>query len=205
MGTRREFDQFVKRKSHSGKRPLPIAPPFDVIALLSDARKTRRRRQLASFIPYIGVAFVAFPILLLSMILYDRYPAQQALRLAGGPNDSLAAQFSTCHFGGGENCVVDGDTFWFKGEKVRIADIDTPETHPSRCADEAEKGDAATQRLKALLNAGPFSLVPIERNLDRYGRKLRIVQRDGQSLGRTLVSEGLARSYSGGYRASWCV
>jgi micrococcal nuclease len=205
MGTRREFDQFVKSKAPRGKRPLPVAPPFDVITLLNDARKMRRRKHFASALPYVGVTLVAFPILLFSMILYDRNPAQQALRLAGGPNDILAAQFSSCHFGGGTNCVVDGDTFWFKGEKVRIADIDTPETHPSRCADEAAKGNAATRRLKALLNAGPFSLVPIDRNLDRYGRKLRIVQRDGQSLGATLVSEGLARNYSGGYRATWCV
>mgnify|MGYP000049760326 CR=1 FL=1 len=39
---------------------------------------------------------------------------------------------------------------------------------------------------------------------DRYGRKLRIVMRNGQSLGGVLVSEGLARNYEGGRRDGWC-
>lgn len=115
-----------------------------------------------------------------------------------------AVYFGKCHSGGGLNCVVDGDTFWIEGEKIRIADIDTPETHPSRCAEEARLGNAATDRLQALLNAGAFELEPIRRDTDRYGRKLRIVRRNGQSLGGILVSEGLARSYAGGHRDSWC-
>ena len=27
-----------------------------------------------------------------------------------------SAHFGFCHTGGGRNCVVDGDTFWFEGE-----------------------------------------------------------------------------------------
>lgn len=100
--------------------------------------------------------------------------------------------------------MVDGDTFWIDGEKIRIADIDTPETHPARCAEEARLGNAATDRLQTLLNAGAFDLQPIRRDTDRYGRKLRIVMRDGQSLGGVLVSEGLARNYAGGRRDGWC-
>ena len=37
----------------------------------------------------------------------------------------------------------------------------------------------------------------------RYGRKLRVVLVNGQSIGDTLVSEGLARWYAGG-RRPWC-
>lgn len=123
--------------------------------------------------------------------------------ITSGAGDALRASFGLCHTGGGTNCVVDGDTFWFRGEKIRIADIDTPETHPPRCADEAAKGRAATLRLHALLNAGAFSLEPIDRDGDVYGRKLRVVTRGGQSLGGVLVSEGLARWYAGG-RQPWC-
>ena len=115
-----------------------------------------------------------------------------------------ARTFGKCHSGGGLNCVVDGDTFWIDGEKIRIADIDTPETHPARCAEEARLGNAATDRLQVLLNAGAFDLQPIRRDTDRYGRKLRIVMRNGQSLGGVLVSEGLARNYVGGRRDGWC-
>ncbi|MDE0879657.1 MAG: thermonuclease family protein, partial [Sphingomonas bacterium] len=85
--------------------------------------------------------------------------------------------FGQCHSGGGVNCVVDGDPFWIDGEKIRIADIDAPETHPPRCAEEARLGNAAKDRLQALLNAGPVTLVTIDRDTDRYGRKLRVVER----------------------------
>ncbi len=114
------------------------------------------------------------------------------------------ARFTLCTQGGGENCVVDGDTIWLKGEKIRIADIDTPETHPARCAQEALLGEKATLRLRDLLNQGHFSVQPIKRDRDRYGRKLRILERNGQSLGLILVQEGLARPYQGGRRAPWC-
>lgn len=112
--------------------------------------------------------------------------------------------FGACHRGGGVNCVVDGDTFWMDGTKIRIADIDTPETHPARCAAEARLGTAATTRLQALLNQGRFELRSINRDTDRYGRKLRIVERNGQSLGGVLVSEGFARPYAGKRREGWC-
>jgi micrococcal nuclease len=118
-------------------------------------------------------------------------------------SDTQSASFGFCDTGGGSNCVVDGDTLYYQGTKIRIADIDTPETHPSRCAEEARLGDAATQRLHTLVNAGPFSLQSIDRDEDIYGRKLRLVTRGGRSLGQDLVDKGLARWYGGG-RKSWC-
>jgi hypothetical protein len=69
---------------------------------------------------------------------------------AGGqrrsPSFAPPRWFGSCPTGGGVDCVVDGDTFWIGGEKVRIADTDAPETHPPRCDDEARLGNAATQR-----------------------------------------------------------
>ncbi len=53
------------------------------------------------------------------------------------PPDTSAAAVSFCGDSTQMNCVVDGDMFWFKGEKIRIADIDTPELSPPRC--EAER------------------------------------------------------------------
>jgi endonuclease YncB( thermonuclease family) len=111
--------------------------------------------------------------------------------------------FSYCHTGGGYNCVVDGDTIWLEGTKIRIADIDAPETHDYRCSSEKELGDQATVRLHELLESGPISLRSIDRDEDVYGRKLRIVLVNGQSVGDTLVSEGLARWYGHG-RRPWC-
>jgi endonuclease YncB( thermonuclease family) len=117
--------------------------------------------------------------------------------------DQHAARFGFCHSGGGRNCVVDGDTFRFAGETYRIADIDTPETHPARCAGEAMLGEAATERLRDLLSDGAFSLDEADRDTDIHGRKLRIVTRGGQSVGEQLVAEGLARRWEG-RRRPWC-
>jgi micrococcal nuclease len=100
--------------------------------------------------------------------------------------------------------VIDGDTFDYQSMRVRIADIDAPEVH-GRCAYETELAARATQRMRALLAAGPFELHPLsDRDEDRYGRKLRIVTRGGRSLGDLLVAEGLARTWSG-RREPWCV
>jgi micrococcal nuclease len=130
-------------------------------------------------------------------------PAARSAAYGGLPVDRLSASFGLCRSGGGTNCVVDGDTFWFQGAKVRVADIDTPETHPPRCAGEAALGAQATYRLRVLLNAGPFSLESIDRDTDRYGRALRIVTRGGTSIGDHLVAKGLARTWDG-RRHPWC-
>ncbi|MBY3003617.1 thermonuclease family protein [Rhizobium leguminosarum] len=117
--------------------------------------------------------------------------------------DSLSAAFSICDGSHRANCVVDGDTFWFEGQKIRIADIDTPELSPPRCEAERIKGEAAKSRLLTLLNAGKFSLAAGFRDEDKYGRKLRTVFRAGNSLGDALIKEGFARSWDGA-RHGWC-
>ena len=115
----------------------------------------------------------------------------------------MRASFSFCHTGGGYNCVVDGDTIWLEGQNIRVADIDAPETHEPQCPAEKQLGDRATLRLQELVNSGAVTLQRIDRDEDNYGRKLRIVLVDGQSVGDTLVKEGLARWYAGG-RRPWC-
>ena len=112
-------------------------------------------------------------------------------------------QFSLCGSGRRSTCVVDGDTFWLSGTKIRIADINTPETSSPQCAAEARRGKAATLRLRSLLSAGPFELRRGTRDEDRYGRKLRTVHRDGRSLGAMLVAEGLAHKWNGRME-NWC-
>lgn len=116
---------------------------------------------------------------------------------------SAAALFALCPQGPRTTCVVDGDTFWLAGEKVRIADINAPETHGAHCASELQRGYKATARLIALLNAGPFDLISDARPFDRYGRRLATVTRKGKSLGLKLVEEGLAETWKG-RRSDWC-
>ena len=133
-------------------------------------------------------------------------PVEVAALIGSGAaptGDREIASFGFCHEGGGTSCVVDGDTIYYHGTKIRIADIDAPETHEPRCGEEAVLGAKATQRLHALVNSGTFTLQQIDRDEDSYGRKLRILTRGGESLGETLVDEGLARWYESG-RQPWC-
>lgn len=119
--------------------------------------------------------------------------------------DGERAEFPVCRSGKRVTCVVDGDTIWYRGAKIRLADIDTPEVTQPACAREAALGRQATERLRALLNAGAFTLDPPPggRTRDRFGRELRVVKRGGQSLGEVLVREGLATRW-GGPRRTWC-
>lgn len=87
-----------------------------------------------------------------------------AVPSAGRAAHGAPARFTLCPYDGGTNCVVRGDTAWIYGTKVRVADIDAPETHPPRCALEARLSDAATRRLAELMNAGPLQMAPVDRD-----------------------------------------
>jgi len=96
-------------------------------------------------------------------------------------------------------CVVDGDTFWLHGEKIRIANIDAPEIR-GRCEFERATARRATLRLARLLAGVGLSLA--RQGRDRHGRTLATVS--GRSdIGKQLVREGLARPWSGRMEI-WC-
>ena len=85
--------------------------------------------------------------------------------------------------------IVDGDTVAVGAERVRLLDIDAPETWHPRCERELVIGLEAKQRLRALL-AGP---VEIERHgRDRYGRTLARLRTPGGDAGAALLADGLA-------------
>ena len=64
--------------------------------------------------------------------------------VASASPSSASETFSMCYGGHRITCVVDGDTFWFRAEKIRIADIDTPELSPPRCERERKRGCGET-------------------------------------------------------------
>lgn len=125
-----------------------------------------------------------------------------ALPMAG-PADRESARFGVCRGRHGTNCVIDGDTLFYHGRQIRIADIDAPEIGHPQCDAELARAGRAKNRLQVLLNAGRFTLQAYERPRDRYGRELLIVTRGGQSLGGVLVSEGLAHPWVG-HKLPWC-
>lgn len=142
-----------------------------------------------------------------AVFLWSAGPQSQAASVAAASRFAAlperSSQFPICDDGPRITCVVDGDTIWLDGAKIRIADINTPEVSDPQCPAEARLGRRATLRLQALLNDGPFALASIDRDEDTYGRKLRIITRDGASLGQQLVAEGLAEPWRG-RRSSWC-
>lgn len=105
-----------------------------------------------------------------------------------------------CGSGIRRNCVVDGDTFWLDGEKIRIEGIDVPEVK-GKCRHERDLAAKATKRLSTLLSQRSLD---IDRNgSDRFGRTLVQVGTGRGEVGGALIREGLAREHAGG-RRSWC-
>lgn len=121
--------------------------------------------------------------------------------VSGSQSDTIS--FSSCGLIR-RNCVVDGDTFWLHGEKVRIANIDTPETpgsarcknlrigkNPSWC--DFELGSKARVALATTLSGGPVVLSP--QGKDKYGRTLATVSVGGRDVGDALIEQGVARRW----------
>jgi endonuclease YncB( thermonuclease family) len=181
-------------------------PPFKAVPRRAVRNRPPARRKRLGLTPIM----VMLPLAVFTVVFVRGVPSADSMTLPTrhrAAPDREAAVFTLCDGPVRVNCVVDGDTFWYGGEKVRIADINAPETHDAQCASELDLGNRATDRLLTLLNQGAFTLAPnadgTGRDRDKYGRSLRVVTRDGASLGETLVDEGLAEEWKG-YRGSWC-
>lgn len=109
--------------------------------------------------------------------------------------------------------IIDGDTVDIDGERIRILNIDAPETRRSRCENELVLGLRAKERLAGLLRAGPVTIDRCEssgRCTDRYGRTLARLRTGAGDVGAVLVREGLAAPWRPGREAAeqrvaaWC-
>jgi endonuclease YncB( thermonuclease family) len=84
---------------------------------------------------------------------------------------ALTAAFSRPEsFDGSRAIIVDGDTFALGKERVRILNIDAPESFRSRCDWELTMGLKAKERLAGRLRAGQVQIY--RHGEDRYGRTL---------------------------------
>lgn len=99
-------------------------------------------------------------------------------------------------------CVVNGGTIDDHGTRIQLGDVEAPGLQDAHCPAEQALGLKAAERLAELLREGPFEIVD-GADQDRTGRNLRLVRRDGQSLGDILVAEGLARRPQA-RRGKWC-
>lgn len=141
-------------------------------------RRPRRRRA-------VGVAATLAVVAIVAVTQFTSQP------VAGASSLALRA--------------IDGDTVEIiaTGERVRLANIDTPETGDrARCAAERRAAARATSEVRALLNSGSAH-VRYTGRIDTYGRKIGYVTIDGRDLGRMMIARGLARAWRG-RREPWC-
>lgn len=100
--------------------------------------------------------------------------------------------------------VWDGDSIRLNGgyqsEAVRLANIDAPEIE-GQCRFEIALAQRAKLRLAEILDGQ--RIVIHREGTDRYGRTLATVLVNGVDAGDWLVSEGLARTWTG-RREPWC-
>ena len=163
----------------------------------------QRRRSATGTLRTIVLAIIA----LLIWPTLDPALIEPPAFLSTGP-ETVDLRFGRCGVERGHACVVDGDTFRIGRRRIRIVEIDAPEL-AGQCQSERVLAQAATVKLQALLNEGPFVMRGrIDRPTDRYGRELRSVSRqrpDGstRSIAAELREAGLARRYLG-RKASWC-
>lgn len=79
---------------------------------------------------------------------------------------------------------IDGDTFAYGADRIRIKGIDTPEVSESG-------GFEASQRLDLLLREGPVTVIP--QTLDVYGRIVADVYVNEQNVAEVMKEEGYAK------------
>ena len=111
--------------------------------------------------------------------------------------------------------VVDGDTVGFQASwlpdplkkelSIRVYGVDTPEkSFRAKCPSEAQRGEAATEFTKKLVNSSQKRQIVLM-DWDKYGgRVLGDVILDGKSLRQQLIANGYAREYYGEAKTSWC-
>jgi endonuclease YncB( thermonuclease family) len=175
---------------------------------LRQQRRQRLVRHARSEIPF---AVIAFLVGALGVGWFILRPDLSALLAPDTPFATVPADrpvaaypyFAMCSASLGRDCIIDGDTFRLGREKMRIANIDAPETYTGICggAREVALGKEAAARLQLLMNSGGLA---IERQgHDRYGRTLVRVRAGGHDVGERLVNERLARHWPNGDEF-WC-
>lgn len=114
------------------------------------------------------------------------------LAITAGLSTTVAAQYN-------EPQAIDGDTFRYNGETIRLLGIDTPEM-PGHCrvGRGCAPGDpfAARLALQTLLERGKLTILRVKK--DRYGRTVAAVRAN-----RVDISCSLLRGKFGIYKAAW--
>jgi micrococcal nuclease len=121
------------------------------------------------------------------------------------PSVAASTHMKVCKGSVRVTCLVDGDTIWIDGKKLRMTGYDTPEPTTDICGGEAEIALAhkATVRALELLNTMPWT-VEYSGDIDNTGtRELVTIRIESRDLGDILIEEHLARKWPDGDEF-WC-
>jgi endonuclease YncB( thermonuclease family) len=167
--------------------------------------------------PSLLVAAVAFAFGLTMGTTLDYLMAERSIAAVAMPSTTEAQPVPLPAQGrGGYPAEVlrisDGDTFEARVHVwpgiaittlVRLRGIDTPELK-ARCSEERRKAEAARQALGAILAEGSVELSGV--GLDKFGGRIDATAstQSTPDISGALLRAGLARSYAGGRRESWC-
>lgn len=185
----------------------------------SEWQDGRSRVRLAIF-----AATTVAGLLVVGGLVYAVFAPSRAGTVAAGEPDSIfTSAYSTdaargyddfngadprpmpvCGAGQGENCVVDGDTFWLSGRKIRLANVDAPDSDNARCPAEVARARDAVDTLARLLDRQPIEIRAEGR--DRYGRLLATIKTPEGDVGRNLVRFNVAVPWDVARTAEtdWC-
>lgn len=189
----------VKPGETPRRKPSPWSRG-EVVAL--PKRRHRRRGRTMPFGLAVGAGLLAAavfsgridaPAPLVDSFETTALPPPEGVTLAARP-------LPVCSGPVRRNCVVDGDTLWIDGEKIRIANINAPEVRGD-CGAEIDMAARATAGLQSLVSGR--ALVLSRQGRDIYGRTLALVGAGGSDVGEILVRTGLAEEWNG-VRIDWC-
>jgi len=98
--------------------------------------------------------------------------------------------------------VIDGDTIRFGRERIRILNIDAPETEGrAKCNAERRLASRATATLTEVIMG---ERLEVERHgKDRFGRTLALIRVRGADVGEMLIKARVAVRWGNG-RPDWC-
>ncbi|WP_275790374.1 thermonuclease family protein [Pararhizobium gei] len=180
---------------------LPMTPPLHTASIAKfrpaepQAETLPERRKPALALPTPGVRPYTQP--------DERSVEQAALTPPADLSDAArkpgSFYFCTQNF---ENCVVDGGTFWYGRQKVRLSGIETPRIKEAKCDNERKLGSLAKRRLWQVLNGGEVRLASAGIGKSASASAV-VTVGQGRSVSDILVAEGLALPSSGGKRG-WC-
>jgi hypothetical protein len=158
-------------------------------------RDEKRSRLVPVGMVLAAIAFAGAAVMLAAQIL----PADGKAPEVQAPM-SIDETFALCDGSTGQSCVLSADRYSYHGRTYRLTGMQVPNLEKPRCKMEADRAVQARRTLAILLNGGVFDALadPSQKDPD-----VRILTRDGVSIGQLMILKGQARSLSDG-AINWC-